>query len=50
MSQLALDDVERYAFSCHLDGMGVAQLVWERTAAHPCLGRGSSQFDSHLRA
>ena len=32
MSQLALNDVERYAFPGHLHCMGVAQLVWSESS------------------
>lgn len=39
MSELALDDVERRAFPCHLDRMGVTQLVWGKATTDPCPGR-----------
>jgi hypothetical protein len=32
--ELALDDDERDAFSCHLDGTCVTQLVWSEPSAH----------------
>ena len=38
MSQLALDDVQRDALPGHLDGVGVAQLVWSETPPHAGLG------------
>ena len=34
VSELALDHVERYAFTCELDGVGVAELVWREASAH----------------
>ena len=48
MSQLALGDVERDAFSRHLDGVGVAQLVWDEGPPYPGLGRGVSEPNAHL--
>jgi hypothetical protein len=39
MSQLALNDVEQYAFPGHLHGMGVAQLVRSESSLHA--GRGA---------
>ena len=50
MSQLALDDVERDAFSRHLDGVGVAKLMWDEAPPYPGLGRGASKGYSHLCA
>jgi hypothetical protein len=49
VSELAADDVERHAFPCHLDRMGVTQLVWGKATTDPCPGRGASQRDSDLR-
>ncbi len=48
MSQLALDDVERDAFSRHLDGVGVAKLMWDEAPPYPGLGSGSSEPNAHL--
>jgi hypothetical protein len=31
MAELALDDDRRHAFAGHLDGIGVAEVVWERS-------------------
>ena len=50
MSKLALDDVEGDALPGHLDGMGVAQLVWRETPPYPGLGRSASKRNPHLRA
>ena len=38
--QLALDDDQRYAFAGHLDGVGVAQLVWDEAAPDSRRGGG----------
>lgn len=38
MAELALDDVERYTLSSHLDRVGVSQLVWCEAATHANLG------------
>ena len=38
MAELALDHDQRHAFACHLDGVGVAQLVRREAAPNP--GRG----------
>jgi hypothetical protein len=38
VSQLALEDDQRHAFAGHLDGVGVAELVWREAAPHA--GRG----------
>jgi hypothetical protein len=35
VAELALDHVERDAFPSHLDGVGVAQLVWRKAAPYP---------------
>ena len=50
MSQLALNDVEGYAFPGHLHCMGVAQLVWSESSPYACPERGASKRDSDLRA
>src|SRR5512132_4070115 len=34
VTELALDDVERHAFACHLDRMGMAKLVRSEPPAH----------------
>src|SRR5215207_11590401 len=39
MAELALDHDQRHAFACHLDGVGVAQLVRREAAPNP--GRDS---------
>jgi hypothetical protein len=39
MAELPLDHDQRHAFACHLDGVGVAQLVRREAAPNP--GRGS---------
>jgi hypothetical protein len=33
VAELALDDVERHAFACEFDGVGVAQLVRSEAAS-----------------
>ena len=43
MAELALDDVERHSFARHLDGMGVAQLVWREAPAHAGRAASSAQ-------
>jgi hypothetical protein len=40
----ALDDVERDALSCHLDRVGVAQLMRGEAASHPGLGGEAAQL------
>ena len=35
MAELALDYVQRHALAGHLDGVGVAELVWREAPAHP---------------
>jgi hypothetical protein len=44
VAQLALDDDERHALVCHLDGMGVAQLVRRETPANACGRRRAAQL------
>ena len=39
VAELALDDVERHAFTGELDGVGVAQLMLVPTSAQASLGR-----------
>ncbi len=34
MAELTLDHVEGHPLAGHLDGMGVAQLVWKRESGH----------------
>jgi hypothetical protein len=34
VAELALDDVQRHAFTSHLDSMGVTELVRSETAPH----------------
>jgi hypothetical protein len=41
---LALDDDERHALVCHLDGVGVAQLVRCETPASACGRRRAAQL------
>ena len=43
VAELALDDDERDAFAGHLDGVGVAQLVWCEAATHAGGLGGSGQ-------
>jgi hypothetical protein len=43
--ELALDDVERHAFTSQLDGMGVAQLVWCEPTSHARLGSEPAELD-----
>ena len=40
VSELALDDRQRDAFACHLDGVRVAKLVRRESPANTC-GRGA---------
>jgi hypothetical protein len=34
--ELALDDDQRHAFTRHLDGVGVPELVWGEAPANAC--------------
>jgi hypothetical protein len=34
MTEPALDDNQRHALAGHLDGVGVAQLVWREASPH----------------
>jgi hypothetical protein len=44
VSELALDDNQRDAFTGHLDGVGVSELVRREAAAHARRGGGAAQF------
>src|SRR4051812_3399734 len=44
VAELALDDDERHALVCHLDGVGVAQLVRCETLANACGRRRAAQL------
>src|SRR5215207_2858587 len=44
VSELALDDDQRYAFTSHLDGVGVPELVWGEATPYSCRGGGASQL------
>jgi hypothetical protein len=48
MSELALNDVERDPFSRHLDGVGVAQLMWDEAPPYSGPGGGASEPNAHL--
>jgi hypothetical protein len=50
MPQLALDDVQRHAFTGELERMGVAQLVRGEPAPNAGLGGESAQLDSNAGA
>ena len=49
MGVLALDDRQRDAFVCHLDCVGVAELMRREAAAHPGLRREMPQLSSGAR-
>src|SRR5215211_723798 len=49
VAELALDDDQRHAFACHLDRVGVAELVWSEAPAHTSPGRGASELRSCRR-
>jgi hypothetical protein len=44
VAELALDDDQRHAFAGHLDGVGVAELVWREAAPHSCRGGGAPEL------
>ncbi len=44
VSELALDDDQRDAFACHLDGVGVAELVRREAPAHAGRGGGAPEL------
>ena len=44
MSELSLDDDQRDLFACHLDSVGVPQLVGSKASPHASACRGSSQL------
>ena len=46
VSELALDHVERYAFSGELDGVRVAQLVWREPSAHAGVDAEAPELDA----
>ncbi len=49
MPELALDHVERDAFTSHLDRVRVAELVGREATPHACLGREAAELDPHMR-
>jgi hypothetical protein len=48
--KLALDDVERHAFACELDGVDVAQLVRREAAPDTRLGGEPAELDARIGA
>jgi hypothetical protein len=44
VAELALDDDQRDAFAGHLDGVGVAELVWREAPAHAGRGGGAPEL------
>jgi hypothetical protein len=44
MPELALDDVDRHAFTGKLHGVGVSELVRRETSSHPSGRRQMPQF------
>jgi len=50
VAELALDDVQRHAFTSHLDGMGVTELVRSETAPHAGVEGEAPQLRSCSRA
>ena len=49
MAELALNDDERHAFASHLDGVGVARLVWSDPSTNTRSGGGAPQLSSSGR-
>jgi hypothetical protein len=49
VSELALDDDQRYAFARDLDGVGVAELVRSETASYSCGCGGTPQLGACRR-
>src|SRR5918992_161222 len=49
VSELALDDDQWHAFACHLDGVGVAELMRREAAPHSCRGGGAPQLGACRR-
>ena len=47
MAELALDDVQRNAFTSELERVGVAQLVWREAAPHTGLGGEAAKLGAH---
>ncbi len=43
VTKLALDHDQRDAFACHLDGVGVSELVRSEAPAYRCAGSGAAQ-------
>ena len=44
MAELALDDDQRHALAGHLDGVGVAGLVWREASPHAGLAGDAAQL------
>ncbi len=47
MSELPLDDQQRYTLARHLDRVRVAQLMWREATAHSSASSRSVQLSSH---